>query len=415
MAFSLRARVVYPVDRAPIEHGVVTLEGERIVAVGTLRSAADELRDLGDVALLPGLINAHTHLEFSHLRRPLGTAGMRLADWIRLVIAERSRGDVRADESVAAGLAESAAAGVTSLGEIATGDAELYRVSQPLGVHRFAEVIGFSRARAASALTALMDRLDEPAEDPGSPGPLTGISPHAPYTVSPELMRALVSIAQERGLPMAMHLAESEDELTFLNAGCGAFQELLEERGMWDAGAVPRGSRPLDYLRMLGAAPRAVAIHGNFLSAEEQLFLAAHRDHMSLVYCPRTHAFFDLPPYPLSELLEAGVRVALGTDSRASNADLDLVGEMRFLARTHPAIHPETLLRLGTLAGAEALGCADDEGSLTPGKLANMMAVPLPPNCTGSPRELLESVLAEERTVYATWWRGQMRHRDTRG
>ena len=106
MAFSLRARVVYPVDRAPIEHGVVTLDGEQIVAVGTLRSAADELRDLGDVALLPGLVNAHTHLEFSHLRRPLGTAGMRLADWIRLVIAERSRGDVRADESVAAGLAE---------------------------------------------------------------------------------------------------------------------------------------------------------------------------------------------------------------------------------------------------------------------------------------------------------------------
>ena len=123
MAFSLQARVVYPVDRPPIEHGVVTIDGERIVAVGTKADGGGVI-DLGNVALLPGLVNAHTHLEFSYLQQPLGQPGMQLVDWIRLVIAERGRRRYAPDAH--RGVLESRAAGVTTIGDISTSAQSLY-------------------------------------------------------------------------------------------------------------------------------------------------------------------------------------------------------------------------------------------------------------------------------------------------
>jgi cytosine/adenosine deaminase-related metal-dependent hydrolase len=233
-----------------------------------------------------------------------------------------------------------------------------------------------------------------------------GISPHAPYTVSPILLRQLVTLARTRNMPLAMHLAESREELAFLKTGTGPFQELLDERSMWDAEAVPRGSRPLDYLRLLADAPRALVIHGNYLNDEEMAFLAGKRERMSLVYCPRTHAFFQHEPYPLTAAIAAGVRVALGTDSRASNPDLDLLAEMRFVARAYPTIDPHDVLRMGTLLGAEALGREDEVGSLTPGKLANVVAVPLPEDLRGTPNDLLAAILAYGWPVSSVWLRG---------
>ena len=402
MAFSLRARVVFPVDRAPIEHGVVTIDGERIVAVGT-QAEGGEVFDLGSVALLPGLVNTHTHLEFSHLKRPLGEPGMALVDWIRLVIAERGRGDREASDSIRAGLAESVRDGVTMLGEITQGDANAYEKAG-VDLTFFLEVIGFSRARAESAFAAVMERL---AGLEGKSSGQIGLSPHAPYTVSPELLRELVRLAQEQNLPVAMHVAESADELELLATGTGPFQELLAERSMWDAAAIPRASRPLDYLRLLAEAPRALVIHGNYLDDAERSFLAANVDRMSLVYCPRTHAYFGHPPYPLAELLAAGVRVALGTDSRASNPDLDLLAEMRYVAGTIPAIDPLEILRMGTLTGAEALGRAAEVGSITPGKLANLVAVPLPDDVRAAPRDRLVAILASPESPCAVWIRGK--------
>lgn len=417
--FSLQARVVFPVDRPPIEHGVVTIDGGRIVAVGT-KAASGPLTDLGQVALLPGLVNAHTHLEFSHLLRPLGTPGMSLADWIRLLIAERGRRRITLADAIAAGLRESTVHGVTMIGEIATGDAIAYRrMDNPVrradgqacpsygtsDLTLFVEVIGYSRGRAVSALAAASERLDDLRHSFADAQ--LGISPHAPYTVSLELLGQLIGLARQRDLPVAMHLAESADELELLQAGSGPLQQLLDERSMWDAGVIPRGSRPLDYLRHLTEAPRALVIHGNYLNGAERAFLAAHADRMSIVYCPRTHAYFDYPHYPLAELLAAGVRVALGTDSRASNPDLDLIAEMRHVARTHPEVDRHDILRMGTLAGAEALGRADALGSLSPGKPANLVAIPLPATAPDRPEELLESLLADSEQTVAIWLRGQ--------
>ena len=128
-----------------------------------------------------------------------------------------------------------------------------------------------------------------------------GISPHAPYTVHPGLLKRLVALAVEKKLPVAMHLAESREELELLATGTGPFRDLLVDRSMWDTEAIPLGSTPLDYLRTLAEAPRALVIHGNNLSDEEIGFLAAHRERMSVVYCPRTHAYFGHDPYPLEQ------------------------------------------------------------------------------------------------------------------
>jgi cytosine/adenosine deaminase-related metal-dependent hydrolase len=405
MAFSLGARVVFPVDRPPIEHGVVTIDGERIVSVGR-EAAAGEVLDLGPVALLPGLVNAHTHLEFSDLAWPLGEPGMRLADWIRLVIAERGRGDRNVAGATLDGLAESIGCGVTTLADISTGGTEVGQACQSYAVPdwmEFLEVIGFSRARAESTYAAVVERLDALSARFKT---RVEISPHAPYTVSPALFQRLVGLARERGLLVATHLAETQDEREFLKKGTGPFQELLEDRSMWDAEAIPRGSRPLDYLKLLAASPRALVIHGNYLDEEERAFLAAHADRMSLVYCPRTHSYFGHEPYPLADLLAQGVRIALGTDSRASNPDLDLLAEMRFVARTFSQLDPHAILCMGTLAGAEALGRAAEVGSVTPGKLANLVAVPLAGDVAGTPTDFAAALLAGDESCSAVWNRG---------
>lgn len=418
MAVSYQARVVFPVDQPPIEHGYVTIDGARIVAVGPAPASSDVI-DLGPVALLPGLTNAHTHLEFSGLPRPLGAPGMRLAEWIRLVIAERSRRERTAHDAIAAGLRESLQCGVTCLGDITTtaaGDAgntqfptvRADRHDRPVArlpeVTHFAEVIGFSRARADSAYAAARTQLDTMTDV--ASGRQLGLSPHAPYTVSPELVTQLVALAAERGLPVAMHLAESADEIEFLRVGTGAFRQLLDERSMWDAATVPQHSRPLDYLRLLAAAPRSLVIHGNYLDGEEHAFLAANREQISLVYCPRTHAYFCHAAYPLASLLATGVRVALGTDSRASNPDLNLWAEIQQVARTHPDVDPHDILRMGTLTGAEALGRSHDQGSITPGKLANLLAIPISAHYA-TPQELLQSLLfTQDNATALVWLRG---------
>ena len=186
-----------------------------------------------------------------------------------------------------------------------------------------------------------------------------------------------------------MHLAESREEIEFLHDQSGPFRELLEARGAWDSSARPRGSRPLDELRMLARAHRVLIVHGNYLDDEEIEFVAQHRQKMAVVYCPRTHAFFGHVPYPLEKLLAAGALVALGTDSRASSPDLSLLAEMRYVAGSFPGLSRSRILELGTLGGARALNCDAEIGSIAPGKWANLAAIDLPEDSATDPHELL--------------------------
>ena len=155
------------------------------------------------------------------------------------------------------------------------------------------------------------------------------------------------------------------------------------------------------------SAPRSLVIHGNYLDYDERAFLATHRDRMSLVYCPRTHAYFLHPPYPLAEMLAGGIQMALGTDSRASNPDLNMLAEMRHIARTHSETDPQEILRLGTLAGATALGRYKETGSITPGKLANLIAVSASGNRHDQPDDVLAELFSNELAPSTVWFRGQ--------
>ncbi len=220
--FSLRARWVLPGNARPIDGGFVTVVDGWIAAVRDGRPAG-AIEDLGDVALMPGFVNAHTHLEFSDLEAPLGRPGMSLPAWIRLVIAARKSTGAQAPLAIAAGLAESLAGGVTTVGEMATAPAGAYLAAAPRPrAVLFQEAIGFSASRAESALADVERRLDAAA-------PPVGVSPHAPYTVHPQLVARLVRLAAARSAPVAMHLAESPEELELLAKGVGAFRELLAE------------------------------------------------------------------------------------------------------------------------------------------------------------------------------------------
>jgi cytosine/adenosine deaminase-related metal-dependent hydrolase len=206
--------------------------------------------------------------------------------------------------------------------------------------------------------------------------------------VHPDLLRGLVDLAVGHRAPVAMHLAETRSELELLSKGTGEFVPFLEALGVWRPDAIPRGSRPLDYLRELARVENALAIHGNYLSDDEIDFLAAH-PNISIVYCPRTHAFFKHNPHPWLRLVEHGINVALGTDSRASNPDLGLWNELLFLRAKVPAVDPGLLLRAGTWNGAFALGREAETGSLEIGKSADLAVVSLAGGSTDDAYSLL--------------------------
>jgi aminodeoxyfutalosine deaminase len=386
-AVALRARWVIPVDQPPLEGGIVTVAGGRIVAVGENASGAPP-RELGDVALVPGLVNTHTHLEFSLLDKPLGDPGIAFPQWIgRVVEYRRTQAKslmVETDgfqrfrrRAAGAGLEQLRAGGAAAVGEIATlGWPRECFPAPEMHVTLFLELLGQEPDRQESLLR-LAGSFVTDIQD-GGPTLRPGISPHAPYTVTPHLVQKVCQLSAAERFPVAMHLAESMAEVELLASHSGPLVEQLKSLGAWRPDAVPRGIALRDYLEMLATAQRALVVHGTFLNDADWQLLAKHRDRMSVVYCPRTNSYLHGRRYPLAEMLAAGVRVAIGTDSRASNPDLNLLEELRQIVRHHPTVSPEAVLNLGTLAGAQALSLADRLGSIVPGKEAALAVVDLP-------------------------------------
>ena len=411
----LRARYVFPVYGDPIPDGAVYMEREQIVACGaSAQFAPQELRDLENVAILPGLINAHVHLDFSDLPAPLGHRGIPFVDWIRQVMAFRQQSASIDQQSVSRGLDESLRCGVTALGDIVQPDQPL--AASPIEVTALLELIAPTADRVAAAVKLAKSHLsaswcgrDTAASEQGwqyncHPNiNLPGLSPHAPYSVHPDLLAAVVELSKQYKVPVAMHLAESREELELLQHGRGPLRNFLEELGAWDATAIPRGSRPMDYLRLLADAHRALVVHGNYLDDEEIAFLGAAAERMSVVYCPRTHDWFAHRDYPLEKLLAAGATVALGTDGRGSSPDLNLLEEMRFAAGKHPAVPLAEILKMATINGARALGRETEIGSLVRGTRADLAIVALPDRSAADPHELLFDPAA---SVVACYCRG---------
>ncbi|MBI85283.1 MAG: hypothetical protein CMJ81_18980 [Planctomycetaceae bacterium] len=410
--YSFKARFIFPVDRAPIAEGVLSVEGHHITQVA--RRTKSAVWDLGNVAILPALVNVHTHLEFSHLPQPLGNPGMCFADWVRAVLANRQEatgpeqsGRLSGPSPVVRGLSESLQTGSVTLGEVANtawNEKDFEQVC-PTGTIFF-ELIGLSETRIQELISTVLELIAAAKQAPTRWQ--IGFSPHAPYTASGSLITQVAKLAAIHKFSLAMHLAETRAEIDFLREGRGPLRELLEERGVWNSTCFQHPLRALDYLKILAEAPRALIVHGNYLDQEELQFLAKHSETMTLVYCPRTHAYFGHSPYPLFQALQSGVHVALGTDSNASNPDLNLLTDMRFARQQHPAVTGDQILRMGTLHGAQALSAADRLGSLSVGKRASWIAVELPERDDPDPHDLVfqsllpvSLVVVDGKPVYA--------------
>jgi cytosine/adenosine deaminase-related metal-dependent hydrolase len=292
--------------------------------------------------------------------------------------------------------------GTTTLGEIAQPDCPIEAVeASDVAGEVYVELIAPTTNRVDAALELARRHLHVRSS---SGSWRRGLSPHAPYSVHPALLRRVVDLSAVQRVPIAMHLAETADELELLQTGSGRLRGLLEELGAWDLSAFPGNKRPMDYLQVLSGAHRVLVIHGNYLNDEEISFLAQNGSTMSVVYCPRTHAFFEHSKYPLAKMLAAGATVAVGTDSRASSPDLSVLNELRHVARTHADLKGETVLSLGTLHGARALGRDHEVGSLERNKLADLAIVALPDRDSSDPYEL---VFDSDLPVVGRCWRGE--------
>jgi len=388
--WSLTARWVFPVEGPPLERGGVVVDGHRIVSVEAHGRPSVGL-DLGNAAVLPGLVNAHAHLDLSGMRG-LAPPTPCFTDWLKQVIAHRRiRTPEQIQADIRAGLEESLRFGTTLLGDI-SGDGGSWEVlaEAPLRAVVFREFLGLTKDRASGA----WERLDRWLASHTATRTLRpGASPHAPYSTRSSLFFA----ASTRGVPVAAHLAETAAEQELLVLRRGPFVPFLQDLGVWD----PEGlAEDADHvLRLLNGASPTLIVHGNFLSPA-----AAIPANASLVYCPRTHAAFGHPAHPFREFLARGVRVAVGTDGLASNPDLDVLAEIRFLHRRHPDVPGPTLLRMATLSGAEALGWADETGSLTPGKSADLVVVPLRGDAADPHHLVLDSDAPVGRVLFRGRW-----------
>jgi aminodeoxyfutalosine deaminase len=324
--------------------------------------------------LLPGLVNAHAHVELSALRgRVQGGAGF--VPWVERMIALRSAERPEEDEAAI----ERAAAELDAYGTAAIGEVTNTLAAVPALVRRgigglvFHEVFGFDREQALCRLS----KLDGDAASPDSclpaPGFAYALAPHTVYTTHPDAVRAAVAVARERGARTTVHLAEHAAERVFLETGGGAFFDFATRmRFPVEAFPVPRRG-PIATAADLGLlAGDVVLVHLTDARPEELDQVA--RAGAPVVVCPRSNLFIEVKLPPLGEMLRAGIVPALGTDSLASNLSLDLLAEAKALGDRFPGVPKDTLLAMATAAGARALGLPD-LGRLAKGLRPGVLAV----------------------------------------
>ncbi len=354
-----------------IENGTVAVEGAVITYVGP-RAAAPPGRDveLGDVVLAPGLVNAHTHLDLTVLRGRFD--GLGFFDWIRALTAARAAlSPDQLLESARAGIREGLLAGITTYADTAPNGAP-FEAMRELGVRGIAyrEVFGPDPAQRTQSMEGLRATIAEmrPRE---TELVRAGVSPHAPYSVSDELFGAVARYANDERLPLATHVAESEDEALLIARGEGAFTAFLRGRGIEVA---PRGRTPVDVLDKHGVLDtNALLIHCVRCDDRDIATIAQHE--CGVATCPMSNRYFGHGTPPVAEMHAAGVRLGAGSDSMASNVRMDILHEAR-VALGADASERE-VWELATLGGARALRLDHAIGSLEPGKQADLAAFPL--------------------------------------
>ena len=384
------ARWVLPIATPAIPDGTVITEGDRIVWVGPRASApaggSDET--LGDCILTPGLVNAHTHLDLTVMRGFLEELPM--FDWVRTLTRAKREVLTPAElrDSALLGVAEGLAAGITTFGDTSDSDAPFGALGV-LGARGIAyrEVFGPDPADRDTALAALQEQVSA-MRAAATARVRVGVSPHAPYSVSDALFRAVAEWAARDALPVAVHIAESEAEQSLVVNGEGPFADFLRGRGI---AVAPRAAGPIALLESAGLLrPGTLLIHCVRATAAD--IGAVANAGCGVAHCPASNAKLGHGVAPLLEFVAGGARVGLGSDSMASNNAMDLLGEARLAvlqqrarARRADALPARLALRLATLGGAEALRLDDETGALVPGKQADLVAFRVDP--LGAPAE----------------------------
>lgn len=403
----LGARLVFPVEGPPIRDGRLTIRDGLIADVTGPKGRAADL-DLGDVAITPGFVNAHTHLELEGLPDDRREGPEDEIAWLGRVITQRRGKDFEALRAAAASNLEAAiAAGTTLIADTTTAGASWPAIAAaPVRATVFAEVIGLKRQRGLETNQAAWDWLGNlKPEDQVQANARPGLSPHAPYSTAGWLYYRAASSR----FPLSTHLAEMPEELELLRDGTGRLRTFLEELGAWDEAWEPISRYPADYVRKgeLREADWLIA-HGTYLGEDVFWQLrpeAAPKGHrVAVAYCPRTHARFGHAPHPFKAMLRRGVVVCVGTDSLASSPSLGILDELRHLRRADRGIGGALLLTMGTLFGAWALKAEAVTGSLKAGKSADLAVIDLRGANGPDPYSLL---LEGEGAVVATCLEGR--------
>ncbi len=401
--------MVLPIRRPPISEGAVQVVGGRITWVGRWCDCPAEdrrdVRDLGESILLPGLINAHCHLDYTDMAGQLPPP-RRFPDWIKSIVALKSAwsyGDYAL--SWVHGARMLLQTGTTTVADVEAVPELLPEVWQatPLRVLSFRELIAVKSHLQAGPL--VKTAVAELTALPGAAGRV-GLSPHAPYTTSRALLQDAARIALQHGWRLTTHLAESEEEFEMFQHARGPLYDWLKtQRDMSDCGL---GS-PVRHLERSGyLAGNLLAVHVNLLARGDAALLARRGAHV--VHCPRSHDYFRHPPFPLKTLAAAGVNLCLGTDSLASTRKisghlprLDMFAEMRMLAQKCPELAPAVILRMATSNAAQALGRAGELGELSTGAAADLIAIPF----DGQPGSVEEAAVHHENEVTASMIAGR--------
>ena len=388
------ARWLLPIVSPPIEHGWVEVEGGVVRAVGAGKparcDAATRDVDLGCACILPGLVNAHTHLELSAQRGAVSPARSMPA-WAAALMSLENPPAGQRSAAIRGAIAEMYRAGTALIGDVAnTLDSMAPLEAGPVDAVVFREVLGFDVSPEEAAAT--VEALAGLASARSGARVSLRIAAHAPYSVSPALFRALA--ARVPG-PRSVHLAESREECDFLRSGSGAWRKILEARGRWDPGWRPPRCGPVAYLDSLGwLRDDSLLVHGVQLTPPEIRRVA--ESGATIVTCPRSNAWTGAGTPPVAAFYAAGAPVAVGTDSLASAPDLNTFAELACLRRLAPEVPARSILRSGTLVGAVALGRVGTHGAIEPSRRAVLIAVETPETVPDVEEYLLTGIEPEQ-------------------
>jgi aminodeoxyfutalosine deaminase len=385
-----RAQWLLPIVAPPVRDGWVSISQGQVHDVGSgrpPRGRGVQTHDLGRAAVLPGLVNAHTHLELSWLWGRVKPARS-LPEWVDALMA--IRGAATGDDPLPIGPAIEAA---QEAGTAAVGDVSNTLVSvEPLarsGMRAvvFHELIGFN---PADPRTLVVDARQKVQRTACAAHVTISLAAHAPYSVAPGLLAEIAADARRNAEPTSIHIGESAEEHEFLAHGDGAWRQLLERRGVWNPAWAPPRCGPVEYLERCHAlGPETLAVHGVQLSDRELRLLAARG--ATLVTCPRSNVWVGVGNPPIERFYRARVPVAFGTDSLASATDLNLFNEIAAAHHLAPRIRPARLLESATRIGARALGLKG-YGVIQRGARARLIAVDLPMTVGDVERYLCEGV-----------------------